>query len=198
MTMQINGLNQIRAGSVPLSALTAELQAVINRTMNRVDTTATDGQDEIAIAGLAATDWVEVFLNGVMLNDTEYTVTAGLVTMTVALSAGDQVYVQYGTDYANIADRDWITVSSNRTAALGDRLAVDLTGGSVTVTLPASPVAGRSKVAFKVLGVSGANLLTILRNGQPIEGVADDITAETAGLAFELHYVNAVYGWAKV
>lgn len=61
----------------------------------------------------------------------------------------------------------------NYTAISGDYILADTTGGSFTITLPASPAAG---AAVRILGNGWAtNNLTVARNGQTIEGVADDL-----------------------
>ena len=53
----------------------------------RVSTTATAGQT--TLAGAYTPNQLEVFVNGVLLNSTEYTATAGMITFATALAAGD-------------------------------------------------------------------------------------------------------------
>ena len=65
--------------------------------------------------------------------------------------------------------------TSNYTANVGDYLIADTTAGSFTITLPANPTTGDF-----VQIADGANQetynLTVARNGETIEGNADDVT----------------------
>lgn len=68
---------------------------------------------------------------------------------------------------------------ANYTAKSGDYILADTTGGSFTLTLPASPAVSD---AVHVLGNGWAtNNLIIGRNGQTIMGVADDLLCSFGG-----------------
>ena len=79
-------------------------------------------------------------------------------------------------------------ITTTYTAESGDRLAVDTSGGAFTITLPASPAAD-DIVEFIDEGGSFPNEnLTIARNGQTIESVADDLIADIGGSNFYMQY----------
>ena len=67
--------------------------------------------------------------------------------------------------------------TSNYTANVGDYLIADTTAGPFTITLPANPTTGDF-----VQIVDGASWetynLTVARNGETIEGNADDVTLD--------------------
>src|SRR6056300_29477 len=67
--------------------------------------------------------------------------------------------------------------------------------GAVTATLPGSPSAGDT-IAFKdYAGTFGTNALTIARNGNNIQGVANDSEISTNRASVVLVYIDATKGW---
>jgi Ran-binding protein 9/10 len=84
---------------------------------------------------------------------------------------------------ANIAAKSWKDVSSNYTALNDDRIAANTSGGAFTITLPGSPSFGTNIAVvdkFKTWDQSGKNL-TIARNGQTIEGLAENLVCDVVG-----------------
>ena len=85
------------------------------------------------------------------------------------------------------ASASYVRKTANYTALSGDYLIADTAGGVFTITLPTSPTAGN--FVSIIDGASWANNnLTIDRNGSTIEGVADNITVDIAGVKLELIY----------
>jgi hypothetical protein len=67
--------------------------------------------------------------------------------------------------------------------------------GAVTATLPGSPSAGDT-IAFKDYAANfGTNSLTIARNGNNIQGVANDSLISTNRASVVLVYIDATKGW---
>ena len=64
---------------------------------------------------------------------------------------------------------------TNYTAVAGDRVGADTTGGSWTLTLPASPNDGDTVWVEDVTHSWPTNPLTIARNGHTIDNVDDDL-----------------------
>ena len=72
-------------------------------------------------------------------------------------------------------------------------------GGTIQVTLPASPSAG-DIVTIMDASLSGgfaSNNCTVDRNGSPIEGAASNLTLDTNNQAVTLVYTNSTKGWQK-
>ena len=72
-------------------------------------------------------------------------------------------------------------------------------GGTIQVTLPASPNAG-DNVTIMDASLSGgfaSNSCTVDRNGSPIQGAASNLTLSTDNQAVTLVYTNATKGWQK-
>jgi len=92
---------------------------------------------------------------------------------------------------------DWQTTAKTTafTAVAGEGYFVDTTNAAITATLPASPSAG-DQVAFKDYAESFAtNNLTIARNGENIQGNANDSLILTNRASVVLVYVDATKGW---
>lgn len=86
----------------------------------------------------------------------------------------------------------YLRKTSNYTANVGEYIIADTTAGSFTVTLPASPTTGDF-----VQIVDGASWetynLTIDRNGETIEGNADDVTLDIGGVKVEFVYDSTTW-----
>src|SRR6056300_367909 len=81
-------------------------------------------------------------------------------------------------------------------AVAGEGYFVDTNSvGAVTATLPGSPSAGDT-IAFKDYATNfGTNSLTIARNGNNIQGVANDSEISTNRASVVLVYIDATKGW---
>jgi len=109
--------------------------------------------------------------------------------------------VYYGTQWVNVsgeADEEntpsWTEVT-NHTATAGDKLFVDCSSSAVNVTLPASPSMGDEIRIIDATGNASTNNITIVRNGNNIQGVAQNLTIDTTRAAFGLVYYNSTQGW---
>jgi hypothetical protein len=68
-------------------------------------------------------------------------------------------------------------------------------GSATTVTLPASPTAG------DLIWITVANGLTtnvVARNGKPIQGIAEDMTLNSAYASAQMRFVDNTEGWVLV
>jgi hypothetical protein len=89
-------------------------------------------------------------------------------------------------------------ITTNTTLASGNGYFVNTTSGAITVTLPASPSVGDYLQIKDYAGTFGTNNLTIARNGENIQGVANDSLIETNRAALKLVYADATKGWLYV
>ena len=97
-----------------------------------------------------------------------------------------------------IVKRTWQTKTNSEsgyTAISGDRLFIDTSSGTVTVTLPASPAVGAFVRFVDVAGTFATNNLTIGRNSEKIMRSATDMTVSDSFSAFELVYSGSTHGW---
>lgn len=72
---------------------------------------------------------------------------------------------------------------------------VNTTGGGVTATLPSSPTVGDTVRFLDVAKTFDSNAFTVARNGQLIQGDADNLTVTTESAAFELIFSGGTFGW---
>jgi hypothetical protein len=90
----------------------------------------------------------------------------------------------------------WAVKSGAYTAVQGDRLMINTGSAPVAISLPATPVAGVSQVLFKdYAGTFGINNLTVLRNGNNIEGLAQDLIVSQNFRSFGLAFIDSTRGW---
>jgi hypothetical protein len=109
--------------------------------------------------------------------------------------------VYYGTQWVNVSGESGSSTTpswqetTNHTASAGDKLFIDCSGGVATVTLPASPSMGDEIRIIDATGNASTNNITVARNGNNIQGVADNLTIDTDRAAFGLVYYNSTQGW---
>ena len=101
-----------------------------------------------------------------------------------------------GTSWVPVGQFYNVSVSSNTNVEAFQQVWVNTSGGAVTLTLPASPNIGDTIKFFDAANTFDSNALTVARNGQRIQGDADNLTVNIEGAAFELVYSgNTTFGW---
>jgi len=90
----------------------------------------------------------------------------------------------------------WIpTKSANYTAAPGEGVPFDNTLTANTLTLPPTPAYG-DEVRFKdATGMFATNMLTIIRNGNLLMGLAQDSTVSTNNISAGVRFYGTPIGW---
>lgn len=88
----------------------------------------------------------------------------------------------------------WVTKTTTYTAVSGDHILANTTGGSFTITLPATPSANDFVVIKSGFFTSNTKVLTIARNGSNIMNLAENMTIQQANVQVTLVY-NATTGW---
>jgi hypothetical protein len=81
-----------------------------------------------------------------------------------------------------------MTKTANYTAAVGEGVLADTSGGSFTVTLPASPTLGAQVLIADAGGVWGTNNLTVGRNGSTISNLAENLVCNINGVSVQFIY----------
>ena len=92
----------------------------------------------------------------------------------------------------------WSIITSNYTAVDFDRLLVDCSSASVTITLPSSPSTGESVVISDFTFSSQDNNITINRNGSNILADTENLILDVNGATVELVYSNSTVGWMVI
>jgi len=87
-----------------------------------------------------------------------------------------------------------LAISANTTLVAGRRYFVDTTAAR-TLTLPASPTLGQEIVIFDATGTAGTNNITLSRNGNKINGLAEDAIIDVDKSAAVLIYTGSTIGW---
>ena len=82
----------------------------------------------------------------------------------------------------------YVTKTANYTASSNEGVLADTSGGAFTVTLPATPSAGDQVVIADSGEAFDTNNLTVGRNGETIEGTAEDLILDIVGVSVQLVY----------
>jgi hypothetical protein len=95
---------------------------------------------------------------------------------------------------------DWQAVitadgSTSTTGVAGRGYFIDTTSAAHTFTLPSSPTIGDTIAIVDYAGTFATNKLTIARNGNNIQGVANNSQLGTNRASITLVYVDATKGW---
>ena len=119
-------------------------------------------------------------------------------------SLNTQLYIRYNdgssTQWvqaiaAGTGSSPWTEKSTAYTVVAGEKLFVDCSAATVTVTLPSTAALGDEIRIIDATGNSSTNNITIARNGHNIQGDAADLTIDTDRAAFGLVYYNVTQGW---
>ena len=144
---------------------------------------------------------IQVFMNGLLLNDSDdYIASNGIsVTLTSGADLSDEIKIaSFVTNSDTIRTNAWSAPSSTPVAAsAGDKLFID-TSSAKTVTLPSSASMGDEIRIIDVTGNASTNNITVSRNGHKIQGAASDLTINVDRAGIGLVYYNAAQGWVLI
>ena len=117
-------------------------------------------------------------------------------TLTIGES-GTTVTLASGASQSGFLDISWQSVvTSDTTMVAGRGYFVDSSGGTKTMTLPASPAIGD---AVSIVALDGAtNAVTIARNSSNIEGGTNNISMTSDYGSIQLVFTDASNGWVRV
>jgi len=87
----------------------------------------------------------------------------------------------------------WSVKTGNYTLVAGDRILADSSGGTFTLTLPATPAANDAVTLVDPANSWKTTNLTVARNGSTIEGAAEDLTLDYAGVLIVLIYTGTTW-----
>jgi len=91
------------------------------------------------------------------------------------------------------ATNPWFSTSTNYTAIDGDRIILNNTYEAFSITLPAIASIGTYIQMTDGNDLSNGNPVTVLRNGNTIEGAANDISLDLKGSTFEFVYNGSTW-----
>ncbi len=119
------------------------------------------------------------------------TVSDGETDIIVADGAGAGAsVVSVGGGAAGVA---YVAKTANFTTRSNEGVLADTTGGAFTVTLPLNPSLGDQVIIADNGGAFDTNNLTVGRNGETIEGVAQDLILDIRDVSVQLVYDGATW-----
>ena len=104
------------------------------------------------------------------------------------------------TGFGRTGTVDWQTSikTSDFTADNGEGYFVNTTGGTITVTLPASPSVGDIVSIKDYARTFDTNAVTLDRNGSNMDGAAANSILSTEGLSVTLIFMDSTKGWSFI
>ena len=145
-----------------------------------------------------------------------YIVTTAFTSTNFAGDAANYEELAVGSNLANVAGQtnkvlgtdgtvtqwvvpqagfEWSVKTSNYTAVDGDRLVLDQSGGTFTVTLPATPSVGDEVYVMDGTGTMATTTVDIDNNGSVLMGASQALTFNVSNVGFNLVYTGATNGW---
>lgn len=98
-----------------------------------------------------------------------------------------------------VAEQTWTEQDANFTAVPGGKYLINTLGiadgNFLEITLPLSPSLGNEIIFIDVAGNYHNRPLKLIRNGENIMGLAEDMLNNSRYAAFGLVYYDSVYGW---
>jgi hypothetical protein len=140
----------------------------------------------------------QVFLNGLLLNDSDdYVASNGVsVILNTAANVNDELKVASFVHNANnLVVNPWSAPAASNNASAGDKLFVNTLTGAKTVTLPGTASMGDEIRIIDAEGNANNNNITIARNSHKIMAADSDLVINTSRAAVGLVYYNDSNGW---
>jgi len=199
----LSGLNELQLGSIG-----AELGA----TINEFSTDETLGNDantavptERAVRGYLTRDKAGTGAWVPPTGTTAERPTGGnLYTGAIRYNSSLVTWEGYnGTQWTGLGGGNpWSTItfgdSTVQTVAANDRVFCDTTSSPGFINLPASPQVGDQVRFLDLAGTFDTNNLTLQRNGNNINGAADNLVIAVENASFGVVYTGATYGWKLI
>ena len=126
--------------------------------------------------------------------------TSYTLTFPAATGSADQILTTNGSGQLSFVDNSggtsWQAIKTTTyTAAAGEGIFANTSGGAWTLTLPSSPSIGDEVSVVDYAGTFDTNNLTIGRNSKNIQGSAADLTVATERAGFTLVFTDNTQGW---
>ena len=145
-----------------------------------------------SFAFVAAGDEQITISNGVLGPKTDSDVDLGTSSLYFKDAYIDSITT---TGALNGSLKRWTAKTANYTAVAGDRILADTSGGTWTLTLPASPAVGDEIHILDSTASFDNNNLTVARNSLKIQALTADLTLTTESTGIGLVYMSSTYGW---
>ncbi len=137
-----------------------------------------------------------LFINGVHQDETRgsFTIENNEIRLASPLEKGDEAQVLIG-QVIPPGTSDWNLITSHSTAEAGQKILLDSSTGSFSITLPTDPDDGEIIDFVDVGNALNSNPVSLNRNGNLIMGEASNLTLDTSLVSLQLLYSNAKLGW---
>ena len=194
--------------TAPLSGYTIEVitiggVSVFSDTLYIDTFTGTGSQVDYTLSSSpASVNAIDVYLNGIYQNKSNFSVSGSTLTFSTAPTAGTAIEVKSTGGLNNVVSSSsgggisWQTTpkTANFTAVAGEGYFVNTTSSAITVTLPSSPSAGDEVTIVDYAGTADTNNITITSSDN-INGSSNDVKINYKRGGVSMVYVDATQGW---
>ena len=140
----------------------------------------------------------QIFLNGILLTDSDYTATNGnTITLTSAANLNDDIIINsfdLGTSTRRV--NTWSDPSNEPYQLVaGDKIFIKTDIIPRTLTLPTIAIMGDEIRIIDATGNASSNNITVARNGHKIQAADSDFVIDIDRAAIGLVYYNTTQGW---
>lgn len=161
-----------------------------------IDNLAIGGNLELGGSNVTATGAELSLLDALPRGSILYGNSSG-ASAVLPIGAEDAVLSSDGTDivWAAPVSTRFVEKNVDYTAVSGDKLIVDSSVATITITLPLNPVLGDEVAVIDGANNAATNNITIASNNQKIDGTDGNMLIDVSGAAFNVVYYNTARGW---
>ena len=189
---------QLRGASAQITNATVSsltLTRVGQFTINKQNTTGEGGEfylEKSDTSTLSGNLVIDLIGNSLRLFENGGTARGAILDISACAASVGSILLTSTNASSYVSGLPVVNVTSSTSIAATTGNHYILRGGATTVTLPASPAAGN---IVWVTVSNGRSDNVIARNGQNIQGLAENMTLDTAYAAVQLRFSDATMGW---
>jgi hypothetical protein len=180
--------------------------------------TVIEGVDEDGLPLLYTPGLEQLFINGILIDEANYTATSGsTIVLSDAVLNNDvvEIFSIRSFNIANVYTKEEsdalldnldseyeakrnVYIVEDYTASNNDIIFVDTSASAHTVTLPSSPSLGEKVLIADLADNAGTNNIIVNRNSSKIDGVEENFLIDINNGKIEFIYTNSTYGWRTI
>jgi hypothetical protein len=177
-------------------ATTGDSLKVTSFITTSIDNLAIGGNLELGGSNVTATGAELSLLDALPRGSILYGNSSG-ASAVLPIGAEDAVLSSDGTDivWAAPVSTRFVEKTVDYTTVAGDKIIVDSSVATITITLPLNPTLGDEIAIIDGANNAANNNITIASNNQRIDGTEGNMLIDVSGAAFNVVYYNIARGW---
>jgi hypothetical protein len=164
----------------------------INNDATFLSNITVNAQGDLRLADADSSNFVAIQAPAVVGSNYTITLPAAVPTQNNFVLQSDTNGV---TSWTSPKTFNYVTQTTSFNAVTFTGYFVNTSSGGVTATLPSSPTVGDTIRFLDVAKTFDTNAFTVARNGNLIQGDAENLTVTSESAAFELIWSGGTFGW---